>query len=91
MQYILVTGGLGFIGSHTCVQLLQNDYNIIVIDNLHNSKIEVKEKIQSCIDSGQLIDDEIINQLFLEAEEDSHPTAKPSIVSANFDERNDNT
>ena len=53
--------------------------------------LEVKEKIQSCIDSGQLIDDEIINQLFLEAEEDSHPTAKPSIVSANFDERNDNT
>lgn len=47
MQYILVTGGLGFIGSHTCVQLLQNDYNIIVIDNLHNSKIEVKEKIQN--------------------------------------------
>ena len=47
MQYILVTGGLGFIGSHTCVQLLQNYYNIIVIDNLHNSKIEVKEKIQN--------------------------------------------
>lgn len=47
MQYILVTGGLGFIGSHTCVHLLENNYNIIVIDNLNNSKPEVKEKIQN--------------------------------------------
>ena len=42
---ILVTGGLGFIGSHTSLKLLQNDYEIIVLDNLSNSKIEVKSRI----------------------------------------------
>jgi UDP-glucose 4-epimerase len=36
----LVTGGLGFIGSHICVELLSNNYDIIIIDNLSNSKIE---------------------------------------------------
>lgn len=43
---ILVTGGLGYIGSHTCVELLNNNYNVIVIDNLSNSKIEVKDRIE---------------------------------------------
>jgi len=36
-KYILVTGGLGFIGSHTCVELLKANYKVIVIDNLTNS------------------------------------------------------
>ena len=43
---ILVTGGTGFIGSHTCVELLNNNYNVIIIDNLSNSSIEVLEKIE---------------------------------------------
>ncbi len=38
MSQILVTGGTGFIGSHTCVELLANNYDIIVVDNLSNSK-----------------------------------------------------
>lgn len=42
---ILVTGGLGYIGSHTCVELLNEGNEVIVIDNLSNSKIEVKDKI----------------------------------------------
>lgn len=46
MLNILVTGGLGFIGSHTCVQLLENKYKIIIIDNLINSKLSVKNKIE---------------------------------------------
>ena len=41
MSYILVTGGLGFIGSHTIVELLQENYNIIIIDNLVNSSVDV--------------------------------------------------
>ena len=45
MEYVLVTGGLGFIGSHICVELLQQNYNIIVIDNLSNSKIEIRNQI----------------------------------------------
>ena len=43
---ILVTGGLGFLGSHICVELLENNYEVIVIDNLYNSKIEVADKIK---------------------------------------------
>ncbi|MBR6689864.1 MAG: UDP-glucose 4-epimerase GalE [Bacilli bacterium] len=43
---ILVTGGTGYIGSHTCVELLDAGYEIVVIDNLSNSKIEVVDKIK---------------------------------------------
>lgn len=43
---ILVTGGTGYIGSHTCVELLKDGYEIVVIDNLSNSKIEVVDKIK---------------------------------------------
>jgi UDP-glucose 4-epimerase len=43
---ILVTGGLGFIGSHIVVELLNRNYNVVVIDNLSNSKITVKNKIE---------------------------------------------
>ena len=44
---ILVTGGTGYIGSHTCVELLQKGYEVVVFDNLFNSKIEVVDKIES--------------------------------------------
>lgn len=43
---ILVTGGMGYIGSHTCVSLLESGYNVIVVDNLSNSRIETLEKIK---------------------------------------------
>lgn len=43
---ILVTGGLGFIGSHTCVELVKEDNEVIIVDNLYNSKEEVLEKIE---------------------------------------------
>ena len=42
---ILVTGGLGFIGSHTVIELIKNDHNVIIADNLVNSKVEVLDKI----------------------------------------------
>ena len=47
MKKILVTGGLGFIGSHTVVELQQADYEVVIIDNLYNSKIEVLDSITS--------------------------------------------
>jgi len=43
---ILITGGLGFIGSHTAVELLQQGYDVVIVDNLSNSKISVLDKIQ---------------------------------------------
>ena len=43
---ILVTGGTGYIGSHTAVELLNNDYEVVIIDNLSNSKREVVDKIK---------------------------------------------
>ncbi|KKK15358.1 hypothetical protein P175DRAFT_0504891 [Aspergillus ochraceoroseus IBT 24754] len=45
-QYILVTGGLGFIGSHTTLELLKASYNVIVIDNLSNSFHSVFNRIK---------------------------------------------
>ena len=44
---ILLTGGLGYIGSHTAVELLAKNYNVTIIDNLSNSKEEVLTKIEN--------------------------------------------
>jgi UDP-glucose 4-epimerase len=45
-KQILVTGGTGYIGSHTVVELQNNGYDVIIIDNLSNSRIEVLDGIQ---------------------------------------------
>lgn len=42
---ILVTGGTGYIGSHTCVELLNNNHSVIIVDNLINSRPETVERI----------------------------------------------
>ena len=42
---ILVTGGLGYIGSHTIVKLLEKNYEVICLDNLENSYKKTKKKI----------------------------------------------
>lgn len=47
MKKILVTGGTGYIGSHTCIELLNSGYELILLDNLSNSKIDVVEKIKN--------------------------------------------
>ena len=45
-QTILVTGGTGFIGSHTTVELQQAGYRVVIVDNLSNSKAEVIDGIE---------------------------------------------
>lgn len=43
---ILVTGGTGYIGSHTCVELIKNNHEIVIVDNLYNSNINVLDKLE---------------------------------------------
>ena len=72
---ILLTGGLGFIGSHTAVQLLENGHEVVIADNLSNSKIEVIEKIKKITgkDVGfyqiDVCDENALEKLFAENED----------------------
>ncbi len=43
---VLVTGGAGYIGSHACVELLNSGYQVVVVDNLSNSKVESLARVQ---------------------------------------------
>lgn len=43
---ILVTGGAGYIGSHTCLALLEADYEVVVVDNLSNSSMQSMERVE---------------------------------------------
>jgi UDP-glucose 4-epimerase len=67
---ILVTGGAGYIGSHTCVELLKAGYEVIVIDNLVNSKEESITRIREITGKpltfykADLLDKQAINEIF---------------------------
>ena len=43
---ILVAGGAGYIGSHTCVELLNAGYEVVVVDNLYNSSAEALKRVE---------------------------------------------
>jgi UDP-glucose 4-epimerase len=43
---VLITGGTGYIGSHTVVEFLNNDYDVVIMDNLSNSKKEALNRIE---------------------------------------------
>ncbi|KAM9929285.1 hypothetical protein OXX59_001283 [Metschnikowia pulcherrima] len=45
-KFILVTGGAGYIGSHTTVELIQNGYNVVIVDNLVNSSYDAVARIE---------------------------------------------
>ena len=67
---IIITGGTGFIGSHTCVELMDS-YNLVVIDNLLNSKKEVIDKIKQITQKDNiqfynfdLLDDKLLDAVF---------------------------
>lgn len=47
MKRILVTGGTGYIGSHTVVELIQSNYEVVLIDDLSNSKADVVESVEN--------------------------------------------
>lgn len=68
---ILVTGGTGFIGSHTVVELLESGYEVVVIDNLSNSKIEVVDKIKQITNKdfkfyqGDVCNKKLLEEIFM--------------------------
>ena len=69
---ILVTGGIGYIGSHTVVELLNKNYEVVIIDNLSNSKIEVVDKIKKITNKefkfyeGDCCNKELLREIFTE-------------------------
>ncbi len=74
---ILLTGGLGYIGSHTAVELLSAGYDVVVVDNLSNSDLSVKDRIAQIVSStrkigednfkvyvGDVRDENLLNKVF---------------------------
>ncbi|EEU2331025.1 UDP-glucose 4-epimerase GalE [Escherichia coli] len=69
---ILVTGGAGYIGSHTVLMLLKEQYEVIVLDNFHNSSVESLHRVKEitgsdiCIINGDIRDRVILKSIFTE-------------------------
>ena len=71
---VLVTGGAGYIGSHTCVELLNSGYGVVVIDNLCNSNPESLNRVQKLTGKsltfyeGDVRDEALLRRIFAENE-----------------------
>ena len=71
---ILVTGGAGYIGSHTCVELLESGYNVVIIDNLCNSNPKSLERVEELTGKkvkfyeGDVRDEALLRKIFAENE-----------------------
>ena len=69
---ILVTGGAGYIGSHTCVELQNAGYEVVVLDNLSNSSEKSLERVEALTGKkakfykGDILDRDILNKIFAE-------------------------
>lgn len=71
---ILVTGGAGYIGSHTCVELLQNGHQVVVVDNLYNSKEESLKRVQRITGKNlEFYQVDLLDKIQLDAVFQKHP------------------
>ena len=67
---ILVTGGAGYIGSHTCVELLEAGYEVVVVDNLYNASPKAIERVEEITGKkvtfyeADLLDKEALDKIF---------------------------
>ena len=67
---ILVTGGAGYIGSHTCVELLNAGYDVVVMDNLYNASEEALRRVEKITGKhvtfykADMLDREAVNEIF---------------------------
>ncbi|WP_180159487.1 UDP-glucose 4-epimerase GalE [Acinetobacter sp. YH12047] len=72
MAKILVTGGAGYIGSHTCLELLNTGHDVVVLDNLSNSSVESLNRVQRLAQKslkfveGDIRDSQILDRIFQE-------------------------
>lgn len=72
MAKILVTGGAGYIGSHTCLELLNTGHDVVVLDNLSNSSVESLNRVQQLAQKslkfveGDIRDSQILDRIFQE-------------------------
>ena len=60
MKNILITGGAGFIGSHTCIELVKKGFKLTILDSLVNSKVETINRIKKLVEGETPNIDEII-------------------------------
>ena len=71
---ILVTGGAGYIGSHTCLELLSSGYGVVVVDNLCNSNPKSLDRVEALTGKklkfyeGDVRDEELLRKIFAENE-----------------------
>jgi UDP-glucose 4-epimerase len=70
---VLVTGGLGYIGSHTCVSLLQAGHDVVILDNLSNSVAAVAQRIHAIAArrpvfiEGDMLDEALLDRIFADS------------------------
>ena len=63
---ILVTGGAGYIGSHTCVELLEAGYDVVIVDNLYNASEKAIERVEQI--TGKKVREKIIYSFTMQKE-----------------------
>ncbi len=76
-EKILITGGAGYIGSHTVIQLLNSGYEVVILDNLSNSSVKVIDRISEISNrqvvflNGDIQDEKILSEIFTDHKIDS--------------------